>query len=127
MSEVTTRGVKVLVRPRYHPDRSNPQRDYWFFSYTVTIENTGRETVQLLSRHWVVTDATGGEREVRGPGVVGKRPVLAPGERFRYTSFCPLQTSLGGIRGSYEMVTDEGEKFDAGVAPFTLADPETLN
>ena len=119
--------IRVDVKSRFHPERSKPQQEYWFFSYTVTIQNKGQESVRLLNRHWVITDATGAEREVRGAGVVGEQPVLQPGESFRYTSFCPLQTSLGAMRGSYEMVTPTGRRFDASVAPFTLADPLTLN
>ena len=127
MSEATTRGVRVRVHPRFHPERSDAASSYWFFSYTVEIANVGETPVQLVDRHWVITDANGEERHVRGPGVVGETPRLAPGERFRYTSFCPLDTSLGAMHGTYGMRTEAGEVFDAVVAPFTLADPAQLN
>jgi len=115
------------VRPRYHEERSDPVRDYWFFSYTIQISNEGSDQVQLLSRHWVITDATGKTEHVRGPGVVGKTPVLDPGEDFTYTSFCPLGTSLGSMHGSFQMRDWQGEMFDAAIDPFVLEDPATIN
>jgi ApaG protein len=122
-SETTTRDVKVQAEPRYSPEHSEPQRQEWFFLYTITITNQGRETVQLLSRHWVVTDALGNVEEVRGPGVVGHQPVLKPGESFEYTSGCPLKTPFGSMRGSYEMITERGERFLVDIAPFILREP----
>lgn len=127
MSEAVTMGVKVQVEPEYHADRSDPVAKHWFFSYTVRISNQGSRTVQLVSRHWVITDATGHVEHVRGPGVVGQTPVLRPGESFEYTSACPLPTSLGSMFGTYAMRAEDGESFDAEIAPFVLADPETLN
>ncbi|MFT4624735.1 MAG: ApaG protein [Myxococcota bacterium] len=127
MSEAISQGVRVHVQPRFHPERSDPAESYWFFSYTVTIENTGVDPVQLIDRHWVITDASGEERHVRGPGVVGEQPELAPGQSFRYTSFCPLKTSLGAMHGTFGMLNADGDRFDAAVAPFSLADPATLN
>ena len=127
MSEATTRGVLVQVLSRFHPERSEPARKRWFFSYTVRISNVGEVPVQLLARHWVITDGNGQIQEVRGEGVVGEQPVLAPGESFEYTSACPLGTEVGTMQGSYQMVGVGGEGFDAEIAPFTLAVPSALN
>ena len=121
--EALTRGIRVRVQPQFDPSRSNPSAGQWFFLYTVTIENLGQEAVQLLTRHWIITDGNGQVEEVRGPGVVGEQPVLAPGEAFQYTSGCPLPTEVGKMEGSYQMITDSGEAFDATIAPFTLAAP----
>lgn len=121
--EALTRGIRVRVQPQFDPSRSNPSAGQWFFLYTVTIENLGQEAVQLLTRHWIITDGNGQVEEIRGPGVVGEQPVLAPGEAFQYTSGCPLPTEVGKMEGSYQMITDSGEAFDATIAPFTLAAP----
>ena len=121
-SEAVTRSIRVRVEPRFDPDRSQPADGQWFFLYTVTITNEGPETVQLLTRHWVITDGDGEVEEVRGPGVVGEQPVLGPQESFEYTSGCPLTTDVGKMEGSYQMVTTEGEAFDIEIAPFTLCD-----
>ena len=126
-SETVTRGVRVSVESRYHADRSNPAENVWFFSYKILVNNEGSETVRLLTRHWVITDANGGVQEVRGPGVVGQQPVLAPEQSFEYTSFCPLATSFGTMHGTYRMVTDAGEEFDAEIAPFALGEPYSIN
>src|SRR6185312_9185731 len=109
-SEALTRNVRVQVEaqyvpPQFVPGQSQPLQNEWVFAYTVRITNEGDETVQLLSRHWIITDATGHVEEVRGPGVVGEQPVLRPGESFQYTSGCPLKTSTGVMRGTYQMVT----------------------
>ena len=121
MSEAITKGVRVQVNSFYVPERSYPEKNEYFFSYHITITNEGKQTVQLISRHWVITDANGKKEEVQGPGVVGAQPVLKPGESFDYTSFCPLKTPLCTMHGTYQMVTETGEKFDATIAPFTLA------
>jgi ApaG protein len=126
-SEAITRGVRVQVLSRYSPERSQPWGHKWFFLYTVTISNEGTETVQLLTRHWVVTDGAGRIDEYRGPGVVGKQPTLAPGESFEYTSGCPLETAFGIMEGTYQMVTENGERFDARIAPFALSEPYTVH
>jgi ApaG protein len=126
-SEAVTRGVRVHVASQYSPERSQPANNQWFFLYTVTIQNTGAETVQLLTRHWIITDGAGHVEEVRGPGVVGRQPTLAPGEKFEYTSGCPLPTAFGVMEGSYQMVTESGERFDAKVAPFTLSEPYSVH
>ena len=100
------------------PEQSQPFQSHWFFHYTVRITNEGEETVQLISRHWIITDAAGHTEEVKGSGVVGEQPVLAPGESFQYTSGCPLKTSTGSMRGTYQMVTEDGDHFDVEIAPF---------
>ena len=125
-SQAITRSIRVNVEAEYDPSRSRPQAQQWFFLYTVNITNEGTETVQLISRHWVITDAMGKIEEVRGPGVVGEQPVLAPGQSFRYTSGCPLTTPFGSMHGEYQMVTQGGEQFDVEIAPFTLTEPYTL-
>ena len=126
-SEAVTRDIRVKVETEYAPGRSSPAQNQWFFLYTITISNEGPETVQLLTRHWIITDGTGHVEEVRGPGVVGKQPVLAAGESFTYTSGCPLTAPFGVMEGTYQMVTDAGEHFDVKVAPFTLSEPYTVH
>ena len=127
MSDTTTRGVRVTVRSEYVPERSSPADAQYFFAYRIRISNAGEDTVQLLSRHWVITDGAGQVEHVRGPGVVGEQPVLEPGESFEYTSFCPLPTPIGSMHGSYQMVTAGGSTFDAEIAPFSLAVPSAIN
>lgn len=120
-SEAVTRGIRVRVRARYSAEHSDPQRPLWFFLYTITITNEGSETVRLLNRHWVITDAQGEVEHVRGPGVVGEQPTLEPGRSFEYTSGCPLSTEFGSMHGSYDMVVlATGEHFDAEIAGFAL-------
>ena len=126
-SEALTRGVRVRVEAEYAPDRSQPGKNQWFFLYTVTIANEGTDTLQLLTRHWVITDGTGHIEEVRGPGVVGKQPTLRPGESFEYTSGCPLTTPFGVMEGTYQMMSESGERFDVRIAPFTLSEPYTVH
>ena len=126
-SEAVTQGIRVSVECRYAPEYSQPQRNQWFFLYTIQITNEGAEQVQLLSRHWVIRDATGRVEEVRGPGVVGETPVLEPGEAFEYTSGCPLTTPFGSMEGSYEMATAKGERFQAEVARFALREPGAIH
>ena len=126
-SEAVTQGVRVRVVSRYDPSRSNPHQNQWFFLYTITITNEGSVTVQLISRHWIITNANGKVEEVKGPGVVGEQPVLAPGQSFEYTSGCPLTTLFGTMHGTYQMITAKGERFDATIAPFTLSEPHALH
>ena len=126
-SEAVTNNVRVEVESQYSPERSQPFQSRWFFHYTVRITNEGDETVQLLSRHWIATDANGHVQEVKGPGVVGEQPVLAPGESFQYTSGWPLKTSAGVLRGTYQMVSESGSHFDAEIAPFALKEPYTVH
>lgn len=120
-SEARTQGIRVQVTARYSPEHSQPLRNRWFFLYTVQIANEGRETVQLVSRHWIITDASNNTEEVRGLGVVGQQPVLEPGESFEYTSGCPLSTPFGSMRGTYQMLKASGGQFDADIAPFALS------
>jgi ApaG protein len=122
-SEASTRNIRVRVEARYDPTRSSPNQSQWFFLYTVTITNEGRDTVQLISRHWIITDGMGKVEEVRGPGVVGNQPVLAAGQSFEYTSGCPLTTPFGSMHGTYQMIYQSGEQFDIEIAPFTLTEP----
>jgi ApaG protein len=127
MSDTTTQGIRVQVESFYDEDRSAPQESYYFFAYRVRISNVGTQTAQLLSREWIITDSTGSQQQVQGPGVVGEQPVLAPGEAFEYTSFCPLSTPVGSMHGTYRMVRENGEAFDAVIAPFSLAVPHSVN
>lgn len=126
-SEALTRGIRVHVASEYSADRSQPCKNQWFFLYTVTITNEGMDTIQLLTRHWVITDGKGHIEEVRGPGVVGKQPTLRPGQSFEYTSGCELGTPFGVMEGSYQMISDTGERFDVRIAPFTLSEPYTVH
>jgi len=127
MSDTTTRGIRVEVRTAYVPEKSSPADGEYFFAYTVRISNVGTETAQLVSRHWIISGPEGVVGEVEGPGVVGEQPVLAPGGSFQYTSFCPLKTPFGSMKGSYRMRLPTGESFEAGIAPFSLAVPTALN
>jgi ApaG protein len=123
----TTRGIQVEVRSEFVPARSAPRESSYFFQYHVRISNVGQETAQLISREWIITNADGEVERVKGPGVVGEQPVLPPGSSFEYTSFCELKTAVGSMHGSYQMVTADGDRFDATIAPFTLAVPNALN
>ncbi len=115
------------MKAAFLPDRSSPRENHFHFAYHITISNTGTETAQLISRHWIITDADGDVQEVQGPGVVGEQPILEPGASFDYTSFCPLKTNVGTMEGTYQMLRANGEAFDARIAPFTLAVPNALN
>lgn len=126
-SEAVTRSIRVQVETRPDPSRTFPEAGRWFYLYTVTISNEGSETVQLVDRHWVITDGEGHVEEVRGPGVVGYQPTLEPGQSFQYTSGCPLPTPFGTMHGSYRMVTRFGESFDAKIATFELCQPHLVN
>src|ERR1700748_1750872 len=123
MYERQTRNIRVAVKPAFLDDQSDPDEARYLWSYTVTIENTGAETVQLLSRHWHITDGNGQIKEVRGPGVVGAQPVLAPGQKFQYTSGCPLPTASGAMEGRYIMRASTGEDFEAEIPGFVLESP----
>ena len=127
MTDEVTEGIRVSVRAVYVPDKSSPDQDHYFFAYTVRIANEGKAPAQLVSRHWIITDARGRTEHVEGPGVVGETPRLEPGEAFEYTSYCPLGTSSGAMRGTYQMVRDDGSKFDAKIAVFTLMATHMLN
>ena len=126
-SIAVTRGIRVEVDARYLPERSSPERNLWMFAYTIRITNQGDTRVQLVSRHWIITDAHGRTEEVSGPGVVGEQPLLLPGESYAYTSGCPLPTPFGSMHGAYIMVRPGGANFEARIAPFHLAAPTALN
>jgi ApaG protein len=127
VSTAVTQGIEVEVHGDYRPDRSSPAEGRYLFTYTVRITNGGSGAARLLSRHWIVTDATGTPEEVVGEGVVGQQPHLQPGQSFQYTSFCVLRTPLGQMRGTYTMARDDGSRFQAEIAPFALAVPSALN
>ena len=127
MSDTTTNGIRVQVTTKFLPERSSPRDGEYLFAYFIQISNVGSETAQLISRHWVITNTDGEEEEVRGDGVVGNQPVLAPGAVHNYNSFCQLKTAVGTMHGEYTMVTPSGETFEARIAPFTLAVPHALN
>src|SRR5271156_3842170 len=118
-----TRGIAVSVEPTYLETRSSPESSQYLWAYRVIIENQGLETVQLLSRHWMITNARGDLNEVKGPGVVGEQPILKPGESYQYTSGAPLDTSWGLMGGSYQMESGSGERFDIEIPTFSLDSP----
>jgi ApaG protein len=117
----------INVRPQFVPEHSDPDEDKFLFAYTVTIRNTGEVTAQLISRHWIITDANNKIEEVQGLGVVGEQPVLQPGEAFEYTSGCPIATPVGSMRGSYQCVAEDGTRFEATIPEFVLSMPRTLH
>jgi len=119
----TTRQIAVTVEPIYLEDQSNPEENHFVWAYRVRIENLGKDTVQLLRRHWRITDAKGRLQEVEGPGVVGEQPVLEPGQAFEYTSGTPLPTPSGIMVGTYLMESAQGERFEIGIPAFSLDSP----
>lgn len=119
--------IHIKVATSYVDAQSEPDSDRYVFAYTITISNTGDVAAKLISRHWVITDANGKVQEVNGDGVVGEQPHLSPGEEFRYSSGAILETPVGAMQGLYRMRADSGVKFDAPIAPFTLAVPGLLN
>jgi ApaG protein len=127
MSSTTTEGIRITVKPEFWPERSQPESGHFAFMYTVEIANVGSTPAQLISRHWLITDANGKVEEVRGEGVVGKQPRLGPGERFEYTSWAMLRTPFGTMRGSYELVRPDGTRFEARIGEFALTQPHALN
>ncbi|HWT17610.1 MAG TPA: Co2+/Mg2+ efflux protein ApaG [Variovorax sp.] len=112
--------IRVQVEPRYLADQSSSKDKVYTFAYTVTVTNEGETSAQLIARHWLINDASGHEQEVKGLGVIGQQPLLAPGESFRYTSGCRLQAPSGTMHGSYFMVTEDGERFDVPIPMFVL-------
>lgn len=120
MSDAVTNHIRVEVMSRYSAENSKPYQDDWVFQYTVRITNEGEETVQLVTRHWFITDGLGHVEQVKGPGVVGEQPVLAPGASFKYSSWCRLKTPTGMMRGTYQMLRTEGDQFDIEIATFGL-------
>lgn len=124
MYSETTLGIEITVEPEFMADRSQPDAGRWFWAYTIHIRNGGSRTVQLMHRHWRITDANGRLEEVKGAGVVGEQPILPPGETFTYTSGCPLPTPSGIMAGSYRFVDDRGESFDVAIPAFSLDSPQ---
>jgi ApaG protein len=122
-----TQGIEVQVVPEYVPSESNALESQFVFSYQITISNKGDTEVQLMSRHWIITDGAGKVREVKGPGVIGEQPKLRPGEKFEYSSFCPLTTPTGNMRGTFQMVNHLGAKFDVKVPLFFLRDTRLVH
>jgi ApaG protein len=120
-------AIEVTVAPRFLDDQSAPGENRFVFAYTVDIRNRGEMPAKLVSRHWVITDANGKVQEVRGEGVVGEQPHMRPGEAFQYTSGAVLETAVGTMRGSYQMLADDGTRFDAPIPEFTLSIPRTLH
>ena len=118
--------IRVQVTTAYLDEQSSPSEERYVFSYTITIRNEGERAAQLLTRHWIITDANGRVKEVRGEGVVGEQPRLEPGQGFRYSSGAVLETPVGTMEGSYQMVDAEGQHFDAAIPPFRLAIPGIL-
>jgi ApaG protein len=127
MSEAVTHDIRVEVLSKYSPENSRPMEDELVFQYTVRITNQGTDTVQLLSRHWIITDALDHVHEVQGPGVVGEQPTLRPGESYKYSSWCPLKTPTGMMRGTYQMIRADGTHFDIEIAPFALKARSIIN
>ncbi|HKJ76372.1 MAG TPA: Co2+/Mg2+ efflux protein ApaG [Gammaproteobacteria bacterium] len=119
--------VDVQVEPRYVPEQSDPENERYVFAYTVTLQNTGAAAAQLQTRHWIVTDGNNENQEVHGEGVVGEKPRLEPGEEYTYTSWTWLETPVGTMEGSYDLVADDGTVFSAPIPRFTLAGPRTLH
>ena len=119
--------ISVEVETDFLNDQSEPRQERFVFSYTITIRNEGEVPARLMTRHWIITDANGKVQEVRGEGVVGEKPYLKPGQGFRYSSGAVLDTPVGSMQGSYQMVADDGVRFDAAISPFRLAMPGVLN
>jgi ApaG protein len=127
MAESKKYEIAVEVTTQYLPEQSDPDAERYFFAYTITVTNSGSVAAQLISRHWTITDAEGKQEEVRGLGVVGHQPLLKPGESFEYTSGCPLASPVGTMSGSYQMVAEDGTRFEAPIPEFMLAMPRTLH
>lgn len=123
MYKAVTQDIQVTVMPAFLPDQSDPAESRYVWSYTIEVANLGATTVQLMTRHWIITDAAGKREDVKGPGVVGEQPILRPGDAFRYTSGCPLTTPSGIMVGSYRMVDENGRAFDVEIPAFSLDSP----
>ena len=127
MADSSLNNINVDVETRYISEQSNPDENYYVFAYTITIQNKGQQPAQLLTRHWVITDSNHKVQEVRGDGVVGEQPVLNPGEQYVYTSGTMLETSVGTMKGSYQMQAQDGSQFDATIDEFVLSAPRVLH
>ncbi|TYT23113.1 Co2+/Mg2+ efflux protein ApaG [Luteimonas viscosa] len=127
MNETADYSLEIQIATQFLDEESEPDDGRYVFAYTIRIRNLGRLPAQLVSRHWIITDANGGVEEVHGDGVVGEQPRLEPGDQFTYTSGATLPTAVGTMEGSYDMVGDDGTRFDAPIPPFTLAVPRTLH
>ncbi|MBP6216751.1 MAG: Co2+/Mg2+ efflux protein ApaG [Luteimonas sp.] len=127
MDETADYTLEIQIATQFLDEESIPEQDRYVFAYTIRIRNLGRLPAQLLARHWIITDGNGRTEEVHGDGVVGEQPRLEPGEQFTYTSGATLPTAVGTMEGSYDMVGDDGTRFDAPIPPFTLAAPRTLH
>ena len=127
MNDPGLNKIEVDVETRYIEEQSNPEQNYYVFAYTITIQNKGRQAAKLLTRHWVITDSNQKVQEVRGDGVVGEQPLLKPGEQFVYTSGTMLETAVGTMKGSYQMLADDGSQFDAEIDEFVLSTPRVLH
>lgn len=127
MAEEKKYLIEVTPNPQFIPDQSDPDNERYVFAYTITLRNIGSVPAQLISRHWIITDANGEVQEVRGLGVVGAQPLLKPGETFEYTSGCALATPVGTMKGTYQMTAEDGTQFDAQIPEFTLAIPRVLH
>ncbi|MEN8129799.1 MAG: Co2+/Mg2+ efflux protein ApaG [Pseudomonadota bacterium] len=127
MKNVSPHNIKVKVDTAYVESQSNAERNRYVFAYTITIQNQGAIPAKLLTRHWIITDSNGKIQEVRGEGVIGEQPHLRPGEGFQYTSGTMLETPVGTMHGSYQMLADDGTEFDAEIEPFTLSIPRVLH
>ena len=125
--EATTRGLTVRVSVSFLPEQSDPHKGRWFWSYHIRLENHGEQAVQLVSRHWLITDGRGNRHEVKGEGVVGEQPLIGPGGSYDYVSGCPLNTPSGAMQGSYHMIAADGVSFDADIPRFPLLAPVTLH
>lgn len=126
-SDLGNPRIRVEVETSYIEEQSDPRDKRFVFSYTITIRNEGQTPARLMTRHWIITDANGNVKETRGDGVVGEQPYLKPGQGFRYSSGAVIETPVGTMQGSYQMVADDGERFDAPIAPFRLAMPGVLH
>ena len=127
MSISKTYQITVTTAPQYVPDQSDPDAERYVFAYTITLENTGTVAAQLISRHWLITDGNSNVQEVRGLGVIGEQPLIRPGEKYEYTSGCQLETPVGTMRGTYQMVAEDGTQFEGIIAEFTLSIPRVLH
>jgi len=127
MAEAKKYAIEIVVQTQYLPEQSEPEAGRHAFSYSITIANSGSVAAQLISRHWLITDADGKVQEVRGLGVVGHQPLLQPGQSFEYTSGCVLATPVGTMKGSYQMVAEDGEQFETAIPEFVLSMPRILH